>query len=368
MNNELQEHKKSDTVKWILTLIAFILVGVLLLGIILGWFEKKEPTKEAQPSTAQTGGMIVGEEKGNGIALLSSVIAMDDYESYGISPQAETAYTLTASIENEEWTDGKIDWSIAWSNTSSWATENPISTYLKIQPTTSGAKTATLTLQKGGFHVSAIVTVALHSDSSIKATCTVDYLRRPSTYSFYTYNTGSSTLYQNGFKIGEETWLNNHTDKGVDGTVDGTFDITSVTLEVNEQYLWSAVRSNRYFKAGLKTLGMQSSAFVPKTSIPVTVSSQTRLSITSLTGFFTVNGNGAFCSYVENAMAEVMKGYSGSTNIALLRIKGTYGSGDVSVDFTESVGITHFVLDSYHLPSVTIPASSVGLDVSSILF
>lgn len=42
MNNELQQHKKSDTVKWILTLIAFILVGVMLIGIILGWFERKE--------------------------------------------------------------------------------------------------------------------------------------------------------------------------------------------------------------------------------------------------------------------------------------------------------------------------------------
>ena len=42
MNNELQEHKKSDTVKWILTLVGFILVGMLLIGIILGWFEKKE--------------------------------------------------------------------------------------------------------------------------------------------------------------------------------------------------------------------------------------------------------------------------------------------------------------------------------------
>ena len=27
MNNELQKHKTSDTVKWVLTLLAFILVG-----------------------------------------------------------------------------------------------------------------------------------------------------------------------------------------------------------------------------------------------------------------------------------------------------------------------------------------------------
>ena len=44
MSNELYEHKRSDTVKWILTLLAFILVGVMLAGIILGWFEREEET------------------------------------------------------------------------------------------------------------------------------------------------------------------------------------------------------------------------------------------------------------------------------------------------------------------------------------
>ena len=38
--DELYNHKKSDTVKWILTLLAFIVVGVLLAGIICGWFTK----------------------------------------------------------------------------------------------------------------------------------------------------------------------------------------------------------------------------------------------------------------------------------------------------------------------------------------
>ena len=36
MDNELHRHKTSDTVKWVLTLLAFILVGVMLAGIILG--------------------------------------------------------------------------------------------------------------------------------------------------------------------------------------------------------------------------------------------------------------------------------------------------------------------------------------------
>ena len=53
-NNELYEHKQSDTVKWVLTLFAFIFVGVMLAGIILGWFDKKEepPAEEEQTEQA----------------------------------------------------------------------------------------------------------------------------------------------------------------------------------------------------------------------------------------------------------------------------------------------------------------------------
>ena len=51
-NYELYEHKKSDTVKWVLTLIAFIVVGVLIAGLIAGWFDKGEDSLPVQDETA----------------------------------------------------------------------------------------------------------------------------------------------------------------------------------------------------------------------------------------------------------------------------------------------------------------------------
>ena len=58
-NYELYEHKKSDTVKWVLTLIAFIVVGVLIAGLIAGWFDKGEDSLPVQDETAtiQDGGL-----------------------------------------------------------------------------------------------------------------------------------------------------------------------------------------------------------------------------------------------------------------------------------------------------------------------
>ena len=43
MDNELRNHKKSDTAKWWLTLIAFILMGATILGLIGGYIVPKEP-------------------------------------------------------------------------------------------------------------------------------------------------------------------------------------------------------------------------------------------------------------------------------------------------------------------------------------
>ena len=60
-NYELYEHKKSDTVKWVLTLIAFIVVGVLLAGLIAGWFDKKDeaPVAVTEQTAAIDGGLNV---------------------------------------------------------------------------------------------------------------------------------------------------------------------------------------------------------------------------------------------------------------------------------------------------------------------
>ena len=47
----LESHKAADAVKWICTLLAFIVVGVLIAGLICGWFDggkQEEKTKETE--------------------------------------------------------------------------------------------------------------------------------------------------------------------------------------------------------------------------------------------------------------------------------------------------------------------------------
>ena len=61
MYNELNKHKNSDKLKWWLTLIAFLLMGVTIGGMLLGYIKPmeqpvKEPVQQEQEASAESGG------------------------------------------------------------------------------------------------------------------------------------------------------------------------------------------------------------------------------------------------------------------------------------------------------------------------
>ena len=123
-NYELYEHKRSDTVKWVLTLISFILVGVMLAGIILGWFEKDDAEEEQAGAPAYS--FIVGNGEGNRMSLTSVRNSAVTGESV----------TITATVEpdNEAENTG-VDWTAAWKNAESvWASGKSVSDYVTLTP------------------------------------------------------------------------------------------------------------------------------------------------------------------------------------------------------------------------------------------
>lgn len=174
-NYELYEHKKSDTVKWVLTLIAFIVVGVLLAGILAGWFDKKEelPASGTEQTVVSDGGMSVTPSAANGIRLMSAKLTAND----AASTLAETSYTITATIEPAS-ARQNANWSVAWANGSSaWATGKTVTDYVTITPTEEGSLTATLACVKP-FSEQVILTVSAMGNADKTATCTVDYQQR----------------------------------------------------------------------------------------------------------------------------------------------------------------------------------------------
>ena len=76
-NKELYEHKRSDTVKWVITLLGFILVGVMLAGIICGWFGKNEkPDIEDETEQAAIMDGNGNEMTGDSVYPISRIVAM----------------------------------------------------------------------------------------------------------------------------------------------------------------------------------------------------------------------------------------------------------------------------------------------------
>ena len=188
---ELYAHKRSDKVKWV---VSFLLIFVLLAGLIGAWVLLLKP-EESAPEQDE-GGAIITEGEDNGIKLMSAKIAPEDYAANGISPMAETAYQLTATVTPENATDKAVDWAVAFVNPSGeWATGKTVTDYVTVTPTADGALTANVEcLQAFGEQVR--VTVTSRDNTSVKANATVDYTQKLKGVNA----TFGSTLLWNGMK------------------------------------------------------------------------------------------------------------------------------------------------------------------------
>ena len=186
-NNELYEHKRSDTVKWVLTLFAFILVGVMLAGVILGWFDKKEepPAEEEQTEQAAV-------TDGEGNAMDEDIVyPMPEKMSFSAAAFAQplaqfgepsgTTVTSPQSVDvrieayvyPESAANKAVDFSVAWGNAPTHGSES-ITDYLTVTPDSDGSTTATVSCKKSFGDDTIIITVTTR-EGGYTATCTVSF-------------------------------------------------------------------------------------------------------------------------------------------------------------------------------------------------
>lgn len=186
-NNELYEHKRSDTVKWVLTLFAFILVGVMLAGVILGWFDKKEepPAEEEQTEQAAV-------TDGEGNAMDEDIVyPMPEKMSFSAAAFAQplaqfgepsgTTVTSPQSVDvrieayvyPESAANKAVDFSVAWGNAPTHGSEQ-VSNYLTVTPDSDGSTMATVSCKKSFGDDTIVITVTTR-EGGYTATCTVTF-------------------------------------------------------------------------------------------------------------------------------------------------------------------------------------------------
>lgn len=178
--------------------VAVLLSAVLLVGggavgygMATDWTYQKatqiEQPDEEQPDEAiSVGGAVISGGEGNGIQLYAARITPEFYSDYGVTAQADTAYTITATITPDDATWKDLTWTCEFANaSSSWAQGKDVSDYVTINDTTSNINTVTCL---NPFGEPVIVKATSKADPSITATCQVDYVKKVKSFEITSYN------------------------------------------------------------------------------------------------------------------------------------------------------------------------------------
>ena len=224
------------------------LVGVLSDGF-KNWdkFKPDEEQTEQTEETADNGGAIIGESVGSGVKVMSAKIAPENYAANGVSAQAETAYTLTATVLPEKASNKAVDWAVSFVNPSSaWATGKTVTDYVTVTPTADGALTANVECLQA-FDEQIKVTVTSRNNADATATCLVDYAERVSGYTL--------TLSNGGVTISSSDPEYTVTGKSSVSISKGEYTKTVGTVEENFTGTY-VIRGNASFAANMSSIGV----------------------------------------------------------------------------------------------------------------
>lgn len=163
--------------KRVLTHILCFVLGAVIGAGIYGAVDnipKKDVSGEFMTESSG-GGLVISDTEANGIKLTSVAIPVAQYADYGISPIAENAQIITATVSP---VGLSVEWSAAWENSSSsWAQGKQVGSYIKLTPGGENNKTLTVEcLQAFGEKI--IVTCKLVDDPAIQAMVDVHYMPR----------------------------------------------------------------------------------------------------------------------------------------------------------------------------------------------
>lgn len=177
----LFEHKKSDTVKWVLTLVAFLIVGVMLAGIICGWFEKKEelPQEETeQAAVVDSDGNPMTENKvypmPKAMSFSAALFAGEKVPADIIPAEQSVDVRIEAIVYPDDAANKEVDFSVAWGNAPTHGSET-VTDYLAVTPDSDGSRLATVSCKKPFGNDTILITVTTR-DGGFTAICTVSFV------------------------------------------------------------------------------------------------------------------------------------------------------------------------------------------------
>lgn len=130
----------------------------------LHWADNKI-TADGDDVKNENGGAVITEGVSSGMRLMSTMIAEEDYEEYGVSALAESATIITATFTPEATTNKNVTWTC--SDTSGKVTVTPVS----------GNPLQATVAVTGAFGTQVTITCTSQANNAIKSSLTVDYVK-----------------------------------------------------------------------------------------------------------------------------------------------------------------------------------------------
>lgn len=93
--------KKKFIFSNLLSLVLGIVIGAGGFGIVSN-IKTNEKVPEQTATLPDYGGAVIGETQENGVQMMSTAIPVEEYATYGVSEQAEKAYTITATVKPDD--------------------------------------------------------------------------------------------------------------------------------------------------------------------------------------------------------------------------------------------------------------------------
>ena len=174
MNNEFNQHKKSDFIKWIITFTALILLSISVIALAANVFggnnndtttETEQTTENNQPTTA---------EAMSAVKVVSSDIMMLSAQAPAMYATNNSTIELNATAYPVGSENGGFVWTAAWVNpNSAFATGKDVYNFIELQGDEGNSTCYVSPLAPFGEQI--VITVSTVYNPDAKATCTVDY-------------------------------------------------------------------------------------------------------------------------------------------------------------------------------------------------
>ena len=191
-NNELYEHRRSDTVKWV---ISFFLILVLLVGMVGTWVVllREDETPPAEEEQTEQAAVTDGEGNAMDADMVYPMPAKMSFNaqtfaqfgepgSAAVTSEKSVEVRIEAYVIPENANNREVDFSVAWGEGAQRSAE-PVTDYVTVTPDSDGSTMATVSCKKAFGDDTIVITVTTR-DGGFTATCTVTFEGTPNSLKF----------------------------------------------------------------------------------------------------------------------------------------------------------------------------------------